>query len=416
MNINTHKENQEFPTDNLWKTKAQLNSLQERMKHGLIAALLGLCLSWSFSSCENGKGYRENDHIDGTEKFEVPENLQGKKYTNLHSLYLGKPIGTTVIFEDSFSRDKNKAMDALWHKKFETGMTNGDRARLEDFFNRAVKKTNFNDVKPSNLEQYENNIKNILKKKKAAMDRERLGAERLNGDSKKLKLLKKFSDMLDEKMLISYSMTELFPSEGESSKDFLDLLLNTAGEKYLDYIPSIWDQRISFWPFQLTEDALLEEGETINGASKTNLYLNSEEKIPKRLLELEGLQHQTAAYLFALENIISLLKKDDKLLMDALSYLSKKRNKADFIQLIALMHNYPKNGEIFLKERYRLNTDKNYYEKKTIELHYDYTHPYGKIPLYEVCPKGSKGIENSSEYARKTLANLKALYEEDEEE
>ena len=103
--------------------------------------------------------------------------------------------------------------------------------------------------------------------------------------------------------------------------------------------------------------------------------------------------------------------------MDALSYLSKKRNKADFIQLIALMHNYPKNGEIFLKERYRLNTDKNYYEKKTIELHYDYKHnKYGKIPLYEVFPKGSKGIENSSEYARKTLANLKALYEEDEEE
>ena len=90
---------------------------------------------------------------------------------------------------------------------------------------------------------------------------------------------------------------------------------------------------------------------------------------------------------------------------------------ADFIQLIALMHNYPKNGEIFLKERYRLNTDKNYYEKKTIELHYDYKHnKYGKIPLYEVFPKGSKGIENSSEYARKTLANLEALYEEDEEE
>ena len=101
--------------------------------------------------------------------------------------------------------------------------------------------------------------------------------------------------------------------------------------------------------------------------------------------------------------------------MDALSYLSKKRNKADFIQLIALMHNYPKNGEIFLKERYRLNTDKNYYEKKTIELHYDYKHKW-KIPLYEVFPKGSKGIENSSEYARKTLANLEALYEEDEEE
>lgn len=412
MNTNTHRENPKSQTNKARETE-QLTSLKKRIKQRLIAALLGLSLSWGFSSCENG----ENDHhIDGTEKFEVPENLQGKKYTNLHSLYLGKPIGTTVIFEDSFSRDKNKAMDALWHKKFETGMTNEDRARLEDFFNKAVKKTNFNDVKPSNLEQYENNIKNILKKKKAAMDRERLGAERLNGDSKKLKLLKKFSDMLDEKMLISYSMTELFPSEGESSKDFLDLLLNTAGEKYLDYIPSIWDQRISFWPFQLTEDALLEEGETINGASKTNLYLNSEEKIPKRLLELEGLQHQTAAYLFALENIISLLKKDDKLLMDALSYLSKKRNKADFIQLIALMHNYPKNGEIFLKERYRLNTDKNYYEKKTIELHYDYTHPYGKIPLYEVCPKGSKGIENSSEYARKTLANLKALYEEDEEE
>ena len=412
MNTNTHRENPKSQTNKARETE-QLTSLKKRIKQRLIAALLGLSLSWGFSSCENG----ENDHhIDGTEKFEVPENLQGKKYTNLHSLYLGKPIGTTVIFEDSFSRDKNKAMDALWHKKFETGMTNEDRARLEDFFNKAVKKTNFNDVKPSNLEQYENNIKNILKKKKAAMDRERLGAERLNGDSKKLKLLKKFSDMLDEKMLISYSMTELFPSEGESSKDFLDLLLNTAGEKYLDYIPSIWDKRISFWPFQLTEDALLEEGETINGASKTNLYLNSEEKIPKRLLELNGLQHHTAAYLFALENIISLLKKDDKLLMDALSYLSKKRNKADFIQLIALMHNYPKNGEIFLKERYRLNTDKNYYEKKTIELHYDYTHPYGKIPLYEVCPKGSKGIENSSEYARKTLANLKALYEEDEEE
>ena len=413
MNTNTHRENQEFPRDNLWKIKAQLTNLQKTTKQRLIGTLLGRNLIWGFSSCENEKGYREN--IDGTEKFEVPENLQGKKYTNLHSLYLGKPIGTTVIFEDSFSRDKNKAMDALWHKKFETGMTNEDRARLEDFFNRAVKKTNFNDVKPSNLEQYENNIKNILKKKKAAMDRERLGAERLNGDSKRLKLLKKFSDMLDEKMLISYSMTELFPSEGESSKDFLDLLLNTAGEKYLDYIPSIWDKRISFWPFQFTEDALLEEGETINGASKINLYLNSEEKIPKRLLELEGLQHHTAAYLFALENIISLLKKDDKLLMDALSYLSKKRNKADFIQLIALMHNYPKNGEIFLKERYRLNTDKNYYEKKTIELHYDYKHKW-KIPLYEVFPKGSKGIENSSEYARKTLANLEALYEEDEEE
>ena len=162
MNTNTHRENQEFPRDNLWKIKAQLTNLQKTTKQRLIAALLGLSLNCGFSSCENG----ENDHhIDGTEKFEVPENLQGKKYTNLHSLYLGKPIGTTVIFEDSFSRDKNKAMDALWHKKFETGMTNEDRARLEDFFNRAVKKTNFNDVKQSNLEQYENNIKNILKKK-----------------------------------------------------------------------------------------------------------------------------------------------------------------------------------------------------------------------------------------------------------
>lgn len=55
MNTNTHRENQEFPRDNLWKTKAQLNSLQKTIKQRLIAALLGLSLSWGFSSCEDEK-------------------------------------------------------------------------------------------------------------------------------------------------------------------------------------------------------------------------------------------------------------------------------------------------------------------------------------------------------------------------
>ena len=45
MNTNTHRENPKFQTNKARETKAQLTSLQERMKRGLIAALLGLCLN-----------------------------------------------------------------------------------------------------------------------------------------------------------------------------------------------------------------------------------------------------------------------------------------------------------------------------------------------------------------------------------
>ncbi|MBQ7617007.1 hypothetical protein IJS64_03320 [bacterium] len=47
--------------------------------------------------------------------------------------------------------------------------------------------------------------------------------------------------------------------------------------------------------------------------------------------------------MFSLYNITQLINKNDPLTTKALNELTKKENKSDLTQLIAIMHNLPKN-------------------------------------------------------------------------
>ena len=346
--------------------------------------------------------------------WKVPEKLQGSAVWDLYSAYIWGPYHKDtkkwdwIRLWEKRTWDKNKAIANLYHKKMQ-------RENKKKFvvatqhYNNTVSKIDFNKVHPISLDQYKKNIATIISDLRKGMDWNLLWEKMFKWDSKKLNLLKKIADNIDENVLTSYSMTEFFPyKEGDFNKEFLDFLLQNAWEEYLSYLPAVHDDYTSFWQYQFTSLALFDTPKEKRGASVINQFVPENLRIPWSVCKLKGKSHHRAAFLFSLYNITQLISKNDPLTTKALNELTKKENKSDLTQLIAIMNNLPKNWKTFLDEWYKLRTDKAYYAKKTKTkkwkaYNYDLNGNH-KVDLYE-----SFLWSNSHTYGKKTYIHYNSL-------
>lgn len=129
------------------------------------------------------------------------------------------------------------------------------------------------------------------------------------GISSHVGLLKQLDALISGRTLTAYALTELFPSNnGQLNVSLCDLLLRSAGANFLTRIPALYDEYLSFGPFQFTQYALFDTPGEKRGASQVAAFLNGK-NIPGSVTKLVSLEHHAdAAYLFALYGVSKLIK------------------------------------------------------------------------------------------------------------
>lgn len=175
-------------------------------------------------------------------------------------------------------------------------------------------------------------------------------------------LVRKFLEKLKSHHLIAVILRELLPplkSKDEISinVEFFNILLTSAGTQFIEGIPSLYDEVISFGPFQLSEiieksiedflkiKLLNKEGFKKSWRNLWKLPDNVEVEIPQFIKSVDGAWH----YVWFIINIIKLIY------FMYLSYLENKKeeefkkvfedkilnNEENFMTFIALAHHRP---------------------------------------------------------------------------
>jgi len=339
-------------------------------------------------------------------KKPTPENLKWRKVNDLYSYYLWYWWERFQIW-DSLNFNPNEIIQSLYEKKFKKIPSWFEAAKK--FYEDTVSKKDFNDFEACNYKILEDKIEESISDINSNFDWDWFWEKMLWWDKDKTKLFKAACNNIDEKCLLAYSMTELFPScEGELNKNILNFLLQNGWEDFIYYLPAVNDDYASFWPYQFTSLAVYDANWEKRWASIINQFLPQEIGIPWSVVKLVWSDHHKAAYLFAMYNIYTLIKNKNNIA--PLNLIKNSKHKGDLTQLIAIMHNKPANGKDFLQEWYKLNTDKKYLDKKTHNRKWEVTYNYdvdknGSIDLYE-----SKLSPSTSHwYWKKTYYNRRAL-------
>jgi hypothetical protein len=207
--------------------------------------------------------------------------------------------------------------------------------------------------------------------------------DRMNLNPDQLKILREITGTIKAKHLTAYALTELMPSsDGNLNRNVYEFLLKSAGSRYIYSIPAIFDDRLSFGPYQFTSGALMDAGNNHPvGASKINCALSGQCRIGGSVSQLRGSDHHKAALLFAIHNLALLIRKlsqkELKNLKNTWQY-----NVTGITQFIATAHHLP--SPAFSSARRWLDAE-------------------AKKPFEASCPRSIK------KYALKTKANLAAL-------
>ena len=375
-----------------------------------------LLILLALASC----GKKEMKETEKNFKVPVPAELKWKKLNDLYSYYLwfgGDTItlGRKIIINkndtlntwDTIVFKPNDIIKSLYERKFEKIPEGFEVAKR--FYDDSISKMNFDNFQASSIWEYKNDIKNSINQVKDTFDRDSFCNEKLWWDKKKLNLFKDICYNIDENSLLAYSMTELFPSPTwEYNQNILEFMLKNGWKNLIYYLPAVNDDYASFGPYQFTSKAIYDAWGELLWASIMNQYLPKEFKIPGSVIKLEWNDHHRAAYLFAMYNLYILLKNQKNL--EALKLLSKSEYKSDLTQLIAIMHNKPANWDDFLRERYKLKTDKKYLKKMTLDKKGRVKYKYDmngnwNIDLYE----SKLSPSTSHRYWKKTYFNRKII-------
>lgn len=225
------------------------------------------------------------------------------------------------MFDIKSRISNNKVIDTEYKKKVEEYLSNEPtRITLEEYIEEANRSVDF--------------IKENIDWDKLSQ------IKKLN--DKQRKLLESIVKSIDGKDLIAYSLTELMPSQTDGKKNMavMDFLLRNAGREYVELIPALGDNLTSFGPFQFTSYSIYNSNGELRGASIVNLALPENKRIPDSVIKLKGNDHFKAAYLFATENIASLIKElNDKNLVLLESKIFN--DKSNIIKYIASAHYKP---------------------------------------------------------------------------
>ncbi len=314
----------EAEQDDLNDTEKKISRRSFLKKSGLIAAGFALApyaeKARKVFDLEGAK--TEGNKVDSEKSNEVSElrkyktgPLEGNVFSEQSLFYYFTGISGQVPAEVdiNFSSQlnelfKKKAEWAQRHHKHNNAFVKADRQLEAEYIHKNPEKMNFT--------KYQKHVQNAIDEVNKHIEWH-IVKQAMHLDSRKQKLLAEVSKFLKAEHLTAYALTELMPSsDGELNKNVYEFLLKNAGARYIYSIPAIYDDRLSFGPYQFTSGALEDDGQHRIGASVINAALPKGYKIPQNVSELRGNDHHKAAFLFAIYNLASLLQRLDEKEMD----------------------------------------------------------------------------------------------------
>lgn len=300
--------------------------------------------------------YWSDEQIESADKSEF--SIPGGNYSDLYAAYLWHftkdekwniAFGTTSIWDTIYvPKNVDRMMDLLRQKKFQRKNVK-DFVVAKDFYDDVVAKKDFNKSLKSDIQEYRNDIKRSVNSVVANFDFKKAGVDTKNNnkstrnDDKQL-LWEKMIKWIDENVILSYNMTEFFPSWAPAGKVeywMLDHMLKQYGKDFIFYIPAMADDYASFWPYQFTSLALADLPWKAVWVSVMNGYLPKEIKVPGSVTKLRNDDHHRAAVLFAMYNLRSLIIKMDDSSVNTLLKKDIKKLRSTLAQIIAIWHNMP---------------------------------------------------------------------------
>jgi hypothetical protein len=258
--------------------------------------IIFLTLLISFFSCNSKKEEEETFPPSAKEYF--TGTLQGQKFSGEFATDLGIPNGTklgrTVLI------DFSKTLQTLWLNKPQKR----NKSEIQKLGQQLTAEYNTKEKTYTSIQAYSGHINDVINTIKANIDWDIVAKTRCL-KPEDVTLVRKFTDSFDGFDLMSCAMTELMPSsDGKLNKDYLDFLLQNAGQEYIEMIPAAYDCEISFGNYQFTPVAYTEVLKMSNAVRNLNL--------PKDLTLLRGDGHHQAMYLFMLYNMCNFVKCLDK--------------------------------------------------------------------------------------------------------
>jgi hypothetical protein len=138
--------------------------------------------------------------------------------------------------------------------------------------------------------------------------------------------------------LVSYGMTELFPSDnGEFNYIALDTILRNAGETYLDAVPAGYDRLLSKGFYQFTSFAIRrDDSGRMGGVTIVDTYAGK--KLGDSVIGLDYKDAHKAAYAMAVYNLAQVMRTMSARDADT---LATKCDIAQVTEAIAIAHHLP---------------------------------------------------------------------------
>ncbi len=228
--------------------------------------------------------------------------LAGTKFSDLYTQY----TGIEGVVPPRVAIDFDQRLIDLWSKK---SQRSGANEVVDTVGSQLVSEYQENDRQVMTLDSYLKEVSSAVTDIHDNINWEQVGRIK-NLQADELAVVKKIAQAIDQKDLVAYSLTELMPSaDGKVNVETLKFLLRTAGKRYVESIPALFDPKTSFGPYQFTEYALYDTGSEKRGASIINQALPKDKKVPGSVAKLRGNDHHRAAYLFMIDNFCALVKR-----------------------------------------------------------------------------------------------------------
>ncbi len=270
----------------------------------------------------------------GVEMVNVPSSLRGRKLNDLFTHY----TGIAGLVPDKVPADfPTQQLPKLWAEK---ERRHGETPAVAEARKEFIATYDQKKAEKMGWRGFREHAQLSIDSLRGTLDWQGFG-KTFGLTSVDLRLVHELESEINGTSLIAYCLTELMPgTDGRLNRDMLDFLLHAGGHEYVERIPAVNDEKLSFGPYQFTEFALFDTGHERRGASRVNRHVPQSLRLPGSVVKMKGDDHHKAAYLFALCNLALLVKGIDENDKHALLGRSGKLHEP-IVEFIATAHNLP---------------------------------------------------------------------------
>jgi len=281
--------------------------------------------------------------IEKIEKNNTPYPVEDLKIEN---------INQNILLDAYLSDNSFDALSLLWNKKIQR--LEGKKPNLEEIFEN-LKQEGLEKLKKErgcikNLSEFENYLHLCIFETLSIFDINKF-LENKEYNSNKSQLIKKFLFkfmIILPKFLISLIITEVcYLNKDKPIENFkiLSVVLRKHGLSFISFVPALYDNELSFGPFQLTPFVVnpSDEEKTYPVTYMNKNFIQEGYKLPDYLQDFQVRDHYKAGILLSLYYVSNLLKTPA--ILNNLETLLDKENITWFIDQIfyylAGVHHFP---------------------------------------------------------------------------